>query len=201
MTTRLVLATRNKHKVVEFRRILAMSGLDVDLLDTSEFPGLPEVIETADSFAGNALLKAHAVAGFTRLPSVADDSGLCVDALNGMPGIFSARWSGGSGDDAANVRLLLGQLADVPEPRLTARFRCAAALALTDGTQDVVEGTLEGRVVREACGSNGFGYDPVFVPEGRTERLAELDDAAKDAISHRGRALRAMVPVLRKRLG
>lgn len=200
MTTRLVLATRNAHKVVEFRRILALSGLDVELVDTDAFPDLAEVVESEDSFAGNSLLKARAVSRHAGLPAVADDSGLCVDALNGMPGILSARWSGASGDDAANVRLLLGQLADVPEQRLTARFRCAAALVLPDGTEDVVEGVLEGSVVREPRGDNGFGYDPVFVPAGRTERLAELTDAEKDAISHRGQALRALVPVLRERL-
>jgi XTP/dITP diphosphohydrolase len=199
--TRLVLATHNRHKVVELRRILADAGLgDVEVLSADDLPGLPDVAETGTTFAENALLKAHAVAAVTGLPAVADDSGLCVAVLGGAPGVFSARWSGRHGDDRANLELLLAQIADVPDDRRAAWFACAAALALPDGRQHVAEGRLDGSVVREPRGTNGFGYDPVFVPEGDTRTTAELGDAEKDAISHRGRALRALVPVLRAML-
>jgi XTP/dITP diphosphohydrolase len=196
--TRLVLATHNRHKVVELRRILVDAGLrDVEVLSADDVPGLPDVAETGTTFAENALLKAHAVAAATGLPAVADDSGLCVAVLGGAPGVFSARWSGRHGDDRANLELLLAQIADVPDDRRGAWFMCAAALALPDGTQHVVEGRLDGAVLRAPRGTNGFGYDPVFAPEGGTRTTAELEDAEKDAISHRGRALRALVPVLR----
>ncbi len=193
---RVVLASRNAHKVTELDRILAAAGLSVDLVAVTAFPDVGEVAETGETFAANALLKATAVAEATGLPAIGDDSGLCVDALNGMPGIFSARWSGGGGD-RGNLELLLAQLADVPEERRGAAFVCAAAVAFPDGRTAVVEGRLHGQVITEPRGSNGFGYDPVFVPDDDpVHTTAELSDRAKDAISHRGRALRALIPDL-----
>jgi XTP/dITP diphosphohydrolase len=200
--TRLVLATHNRHKVVELRRILADAGLaDIEVLSADDLPGLPDVAETGTTFAENALLKAHAVAAATGLPAVADDSGLCVAVLGGSPGVFSARWSGRHGDDRANLELLLAQISDVPDDRRVGWFMCAAALALPDGREHVAEGRLNGTVARTPRGTNGFGYDPEFVPEGETRTTAELGDGEKDAISHRGRALRALVPVVRELLG
>jgi XTP/dITP diphosphohydrolase len=196
---RVVVATRNQGKVAELRRILA--PYDVDLVDIDAFPDVPDVAETGDTFAANALLKAHAVAGATGLVAVADDSGLTVDALNGMPGIFSARWSGRHGDDAANLRLVLAQLADVPDERRGAAFVCAAAAAAPDGRELVVEGRLTGGLIRSPRGDNGFGYDPVFVPSGGDRTTAELSATAKDAISHRGQAFRALAPRLAELLG
>ena len=196
MSHRVVLATRNQHKVTELRRILASSSLDVDLVGTESFPDLPDVAETGSTFAANALLKARDVAQRTGLVAIADDSGLCVDALNGMPGILSARWAGSHGDDAANLELLLAQLADVPSKRRGAAFYCAAAVAIPDGDERVVEGVLEGSLITEPRGSNGFGYDPIFTPLGYALTTAELTPEEKDAISHRGHAFRALVPVL-----
>jgi len=196
MNQRVVLATRNQHKVAELRRILEFAHIDVDLVGTEEFPDLPEVAETGSTFAANALLKAHDVAQRTGLVAIADDSGLCVDALNGMPGILSARWAGSHGDDAANLQLVLAQLADVPVSRRGAAFHCAAAVATPDGEERVVEGVLEGSLITEPRGSNGFGYDPIFTPRGYVLTTAELTPAEKDAISHRGQAFRALVPVL-----
>jgi XTP/dITP diphosphohydrolase len=194
---RVVLASRNAHKVTELARILAESGIDVELVGVDAFPDVPEVAETGRTFEENALLKARAVAAATGLPAVADDSGLAVDALNGMPGLLSARWSGRHGDDAANLDLVLAQLADLPDDRRSAAFVCAAAVALPDGRTEVVTGRLEGALVRERRGTGGFGYDPVFVPVGESRTTAELAPAEKDAISHRGRALRALAPHLR----
>jgi XTP/dITP diphosphohydrolase len=201
VTARLVLATRNAHKVVELRRILDEAGLDVDLVGLDTLPPVPEVAETGLTFEENALLKAVAVAGTTGLPAVADDSGICVDALAGMPGVFSARWAGRHGDDPANLELLLAQVADVPDDRRGAHFACAAALSVPGGAQRVVEGRVVGSLARAARGSGGFGYDPIFVPEGETRTMAELAPAEKDAISHRGRAFRALVPALRELVG
>ena len=198
---RLVLATRNAHKVEELRRILGDAGLAVELVGMDAFPDVPDVAETGTTFAENALLKAHAVAAATGLPAVADDSGLCVDVLGGSPGVFSARWSGRHGDDAANLDLLLAQVSDVPDDRRGAHFACAAALALPDGVERVVEGQLTGVLVRERRGTNGFGYDPVFVPDGETRTTAELEPEEKDAISHRGRAFRGLVPHVAELLG
>ena len=200
MAPQVVLATKNRKKLDELHRILEAEGMDVELLGIDAFPDLPDIPETESSFAGNALLKAREIARITGLPAVADDSGLCVDALNGMPGIFSARWAGRHGDDAANLDLLLGQLNDVPDRRRTAAFHCAAAVALPDGTERVVEGTIEGTLIRERRGTNGFGYDPIFVPLGRQVTTAEMTAEEKDAISHRGQAMRALAPVLKELL-
>jgi XTP/dITP diphosphohydrolase len=193
---RLVLATGNPAKLEELARILAAGRVGVELAGLGELPGAPDVLETGATFAENALLKARAVAAFSGLPAVADDSGLCADALNGMPGVLSARWSGVHGDDAANLALLLAQLADVPDERRGAHFGCAAALVLPSGREHVSEGTVYGRLTRAPRGSGGFGYDPVFVPDGHELTTAEMSPGQKDAISHRGRALRALTPVI-----
>jgi XTP/dITP diphosphohydrolase len=193
---KLVLATRNPAKLAELSRILADGNVPVDLVTLDDFPQLPEVPETGPTFAENALLKARAVAAFTGLPAVADDSGICIDALNGMPGVLSARWSGVHGDDEANLRLVLGQLADVPAGQRGAHFACAAALVLPSGPEHVTEGTLRGSVTAAPRGTNGFGYDPIFLPDSSDLTTAEMESAAKDAISHRGRALRALVPAI-----
>ncbi|MFM7211851.1 MAG: RdgB/HAM1 family non-canonical purine NTP pyrophosphatase [Actinomycetota bacterium] len=199
MTDRVVLATRNAHKVSELQRILRAAGLDVELVGLEEFPGAPEVAETESSFAGNALLKARTIADFTGLPAIADDSGLCVDALNGMPGIYSARWSGQHGDDSANLELVLGQVADVIDSRRGAQFVCAAAWVVPGISEHVVEGVLEGSLARAPRGGNGFGYDPIFVPAGYALTTAELRPEEKDAISHRGQAFRALAQVMASR--
>ncbi|HXL19361.1 MAG TPA: RdgB/HAM1 family non-canonical purine NTP pyrophosphatase, partial [Streptosporangiaceae bacterium] len=161
-----------------------------------EFPGAPDVPETGATFEENALLKARAIADYTGLPAVADDSGLCVDALNGMPGVLSARWAGGHGDDRANLELVLAQVADVPGSRLGAQFVCAAALVVPGSGEWVVTGQVEGRLVRAPRGSGGFGYDPIFLPDGFGQTTAEMTAEAKDAISHRGRAFRALTPFI-----
>jgi XTP/dITP diphosphohydrolase len=196
----LILATRNQGKLHELARIL---GGQIKLAGLDEFPGAPDVPETGATFEANALLKARAVAAYTGLPAVADDSGLCVDALNGTPGVLSARWAGQHGDDRANLELLLAQVADVPDARLGARFVCAAALVVpADGIprEWVVTGQVEGRLVRVPRGSGGFGYDPIFLPDGFRETTAEMTADAKDAISHRGRAFRALAPFITGRL-
>ncbi len=198
--TRIVLATRNAGKIRELRRILADAAVEIELVGLEEFPQIGEVAETGLTFAENALLKAHAVARGSGLPSIADDSGLCVDALNGMPGVFSARWAGVRTSDAAkdkaNLDLLLAQISDVPEGRRGAHFACAAALALPSGEERVVEGAMHGSLIFGPRGTGGFGYDPIFVPEGDDRTTAELSAQEKDAISHRGRAFRALVPVI-----
>ena len=199
MTERIVLATRNAHKVSELQRILSAAGLAVDLVGLEEFPGAPEVAETESSFAGNALLKARAIADFTGLPAIADDSGLCVDALNGMPGIYSARWAGRHGDDRANLELVLGQMADVPDTRRGAQFVCAAAWVVPGQSEHVIEGVLEGSLARAPRGSHGFGYDPIFVPQGYALTTAELRHEEKDAISHRGQAFRSLAQFMASR--
>ena len=199
MTDRIVLATRNAHKVSELQRILSAAGLAVDLVGLEDFPGAPEVAETESSFAGNALLKARAIADFTGLPAIADDSGLCVDALNGMPGIYSARWAGRHGDDRANLELVLGQMADVPDTRRGAQFVCAAAWVVPGQSEHVIEGVLEGSLARAPRGSHGFGYDPIFVPRGYVLTTAELRPEEKDAISHRGQAFRSLAQFMASR--
>ncbi|MFF5113414.1 XTP/dITP diphosphatase [Streptosporangium sp. NPDC000509] len=193
---RVVLATRNAGKIAELRRILADARVPVEIVGLEEFPEIGDVAETGLTFAANALLKAHAVAQQSGLPAIADDSGLCVDALNGMPGIFSARWAGRHGDDQANLDLLLAQVSDVPAEHRGAHFACAAALALPSGEERVTEGALRGVIIDAPRGTGGFGYDPILVPEGETRTTAELSAAEKDAISHRGRAFRALAPVI-----
>ncbi|MFW6642507.1 RdgB/HAM1 family non-canonical purine NTP pyrophosphatase [Nocardiopsis algeriensis] len=200
---RIVLATRNAKKVPELRAILADAGVSAEVLTLGAFPDAPEVPETEPSFVGNALLKARAIAAHTQLPAVADDSGLSVDELGGMPGVLSARWAGrfGEGDqDRANLDLVLDQLADTPAERRGARFVCAAALVLPDGTEVVAEGVLEGWLLRERRGENGFGYDPVFVPEGETRTTAEMSPEEKNAVSHRGIAFRTLAKELAEML-
>ncbi|MFC9460517.1 RdgB/HAM1 family non-canonical purine NTP pyrophosphatase [Streptomyces sp. NPDC056983] len=200
--TRLILATRNAGKITELRAILADAGLPHDLVGADAYPDIPDVRETGVTFAENALLKAHALAKATGLPAVADDSGLCVDVLGGAPGIFSARWAGRHGDDKANLDLLLAQLGDIDDDHHRgAHFACAAALALPDGTERVVEGQLRGVLRHAPSGSNGFGYDPILQVEDDTRTCAELTPAEKNAISHRGKAFRALVPVVRELLG
>jgi XTP/dITP diphosphohydrolase len=198
---RCVLATKNAHKVPELRDILAAAGTPVEVVGLDAYPDAPDVAETGLTFAENALLKAHAIAKFTGEAAIADDSGIAVDALNGMPGVFSARWAGGHGDDAANLALLLAQISDVPEDHRGGAFVCAAALALPGGAEHVVEGRLPGSIIREPRGTNGFGYDPVFVPEGHTRTTAEMPPEEKNAISHRARAFRALSPVIAEMLG
>ncbi|WAX79800.1 RdgB/HAM1 family non-canonical purine NTP pyrophosphatase [Streptomyces sp. KMM 9044] len=199
--TRLILATRNAGKITELRSILAEAGLPHELVGADACPGVGDVKETGTTFAENALLKAHALARATGHPAVADDSGLCVDVLGGAPGIFSARWAGRHGDDRANLDLLLAQLSDIAGAHRGAHFACAAALALPDGTQRVVEGQLRGTLRHTPAGTNGFGYDPILQPDGENRTCAELSPAEKNAISHRGRAFRALVPAVRELLG
>ncbi|ALE92557.1 dITP/XTP pyrophosphatase [Arthrobacter alpinus] len=201
---KLVLATHNQGKLRELRELLRgqVPGLDVDtdVVDAGALHA-PDVAETAVTFAGNSRLKAQAVARFTGVLAIADDSGLAVDVLGGAPGIFSARWAGTHGDDAANLKLLLAQLSDIAPEYRGARFVCAAALASPDGTLDVVEeGTLEGTLLAAPRGEGGFGYDPILAPMGLEVSCAELSSAEKNAISHRGNAFRALLPHIVKAL-
>lgn len=191
---RVILASHNAKKLVELQRILAdaVPGLAADQVISSAGIELPDVVEDAVTFDGNALLKARAAARATGLLAIADDSGLAVDVLGGSPGIFSARWSGRHGDDEANNDLLLAQLADVPDEHRTARFVCAAALVAPDGTEVVERGEMTGTLLRERRGAGGFGYDPLFLPDGSDRTSAELSAEEKDAISHRGTAFRAI---------
>jgi XTP/dITP diphosphohydrolase len=197
---RVVLATNNPKKLSELRRIVAESASDVQILGLVDVPPYPEPAETERTFEGNALLKARACVAATRLPALADDSGLAVDVLNQMPGVRSARWAGPDASDEENNALLLRQLADVPVADRTARFVCAMALVLPDGAEHVRLGEMQGRIAVSPAGQNGFGYDPLFVADGYTVTNGELEPSAKDAISHRGRAVRAIVPVLMSEL-
>jgi XTP/dITP diphosphohydrolase len=196
---KIVLATANTHKVFEFQRILNELVSDLELVPASDFLGVPEVAETGATFAENALIKARAINDFTKLPALADDSGLVVDALNGAPGIFSARYAGLTATDAENVEKLLIEIKDISPDLLFARFECA--IALVDSQQNlelVVEGQMPGQVIKEVRGANGFGYDPVFVPQGLAKTSAELSDQEKDQISHRGIALRKISVLLKQ---
>jgi XTP/dITP diphosphohydrolase len=198
--TELLLASRNPKKLAEMRRIFAPAVPALTVLGLDDVEAYDEVPESGATFADNALIKAREGYANTGLPTVADDSGLAVDALNGMPGVLSARWSGRHGDDLANLQLLLGQLADTPDDRLAAAFVCAVALVSAAG-EVVVDGRMAGRLIRTPRGENGFGYDPIFVPSGYEVTSAELPSDEKDAISHRGQALRALVPHVVSLLG
>lgn len=189
---RVLLATRNAGKIDELRQILAEAAPSVELVGLDAVPAYPETPETELSFAGNALLKARDGVERTGLATIADDSGLSVDALNGMPGVLSARWAGSAKDDSANNALLLDQLADVPDGLRGAKFVCAAAIVWPDGRELVVHGEMHGTVGREPKGANGFGYDPLFTPDGFDRTSAELSAEEKNAISHRGKAFREL---------
>lgn len=189
---RVVLATHNAHKVEELRRILAplLPGLEVIAYDG------PEPVEDGATFTENALIKARAAALHTGLPAIADDSGICVDVLGGSPGIFSARWAGPARDSEENLRLLLWQISDMADEHRAGNFTCVAALALPDGTERAVTGEWPGRILRAPAGEGGFGYDPIFQPDGHDVSAAELPAEVKNAQSHRALAFVALGPVL-----
>jgi XTP/dITP diphosphohydrolase len=185
-----VLATRNSHKATELKRILEELDLDCELLTVADFPDSPEVEETESTFEGNALLKARALAKFTGLAAIADDSGICVDALDGSPGVLSARWSGATENiDQANLDLVLEQTKSVVPENRGAKFVCAAVAVFPDGKELVSLGEMAGSLLTAPIGENGFGYDPIFVPTGYSKTTAEMTGPEKDAISHRGKAL------------
>lgn len=197
MASKLLLATRNQGKVVEFRRILdAIAPGAIELVGLDKFPELGDVDETGSTFQENALLKAREMSEATGLPAIADDSGLCVDALGGDPGIFSARWAGSHGDDRANLEKVLDQLSQTPDDERTAYFICVAALYLPSGKTHCEEGRFYGSILRSPVGDNGFGYDPIFQPDGLTISSAQMSSEEKDSVSHRGKALRAIAPVV-----
>jgi XTP/dITP diphosphohydrolase len=197
-----LLATRNPGKLAEMRRLVDAAGIKgLRVLGLADVPEFPEAPETGATFAETALAKARDATAATGLAAVADDSGLAVDALNGMPGVLSARWAGRHGDDRANLELVLAQLTDTPDERRGAAFVCAAALVVPGGQDVVVHGEWAGRLVRKPRGSNGFGYDPIFEPDGDTRTSAELTPDEKDALSHRGRAMRALLPHLQALVG
>ncbi len=200
---KIVLATRNIGKVAEFERMLNSANLDIHVLGLRDYPNMPDVEETGSTFAENALLKAEQIAQYTGLPALADDSGLCIDALGGAPGIFSARWAGAHGDDKANVEKVLREIKELKDPSLAAHFTCAVAFVMpkggnSEGQVVVREGKIEGEIVMEPRGSNGFGYDPIFLPRGYLQTTAELPSEIKDQISHRGQALAKILPELTK---
>ena len=202
--TKVVLASNNAKKLAELRRILEPLVPGIEVLGLADVVTYPEPAETEPTFEGNALLKARACLAATGLPSLADDSGLCVDALNGMPGVLSARWSGVSksdGGDAANNALLLSQLGDVPDERRNAQFRCAMAFCAPGGVELVEIGEMRGRILRGEQGVGGFGYDPLFAADGYDVSTAELAAGEKDGISHRGKALTAIAPAVVAALG
>lgn len=195
MSHKLVLATRNQGKIEEFRRILEeLAPGQIDLIGVDQFPHLVDVDETGSTFEENSLLKARYTSEATGLPAIADDSGLCVDALNGDPGIYSARWAGTHGDDRANLEKVLEQLKDVPDENRTAYFICVASLVLPDGRQQVAEGRFEGHILHAPVGNNGFGYDPIFQPLGMSISSAQMSAEEKDLVSHRGKSLRSLAP-------
>lgn len=190
MAHEFVIATRNKKKLEEIKRIL--EGVPVKLYTLNDFPDCPAVEEDADTFEGNAIKKTVAVAAFTKKPAIADDSGLEVYALNGAPGVFSARYSGEGADDRQNLGKLLSELEGVEDKKRGARFVCCIALGFPDGRVEAFEGYVEGKIGRQPKGFNGFGYDPVFYPEGSDMTFAEISAEEKDKLSHRGRALRKL---------
>ncbi len=193
---RLLLASGNATKLDELRRLLKQAALELEVVGLRDVPAYPEPAETGATFEENALLKARAGFQATGLATLADDSGIEVDVLNQMPGVRSARWAGPKASDRDNLQLLLRQLADVEPERRRARFVCAAAYLGPDGREHVLRRTMEGVLVTEARGKNGFGYDPAFVADGQDRTNGELSPAEKDAISHRGQAIRALLPLL-----
>jgi XTP/dITP diphosphohydrolase len=202
MSHKLVLATRNQGKITEFRRILdALAPGAIQLIGVDQFPELVDVDETGSTFEENSLLKARYTCQATGLPAIADDSGLCVDALNGDPGIFSARWAGSHGNDQANLEKVLDQLKDVPDEKRTAHFMCVASLVLPDGREQVAEGRFEGHILHAPVGENGFGYDPIFQPLGLSISSAQMSAEEKDLVSHRGKSLRSIAPHVIQLLG
>jgi XTP/dITP diphosphohydrolase len=202
MSHKLVLATRNQGKITEFRRILeALAPGEIELVGVDQFPDLIDVEETGSTFEENSLLKARYTSKATGLPAIADDSGLCVDVLNGDPGIFSARWAGEHGKDRANLEKVLDQLKDIPDDKRTAHFMCVASLVLPDGRHQVAEGRFDGHILRAPVGENGFGYDPIFQPLGMSISSAQMSADEKDVASHRGKSLRALAPHVIQLLG
>jgi XTP/dITP diphosphohydrolase len=199
--TVIVVATHNAKKAAELHRVLAAAGVDAEVKGLDAFPSYPEPAETERTFEGNALIKAKAAAAATGCIAVADDSGLEVDLLNRMPGVRSARWSGPDATDESNLNLLLAQLADTAEDERTGRFVCAMAMVTPDGAQHLVRGVMNGRLILTPSGENGFGYDPIFIADGYSKTNGELAPEVKDAISHRGQAVRKIVPLLKKHLG
>lgn len=203
MTTSVVLATNNAKKLAELRRIVVEEGLDIEVLGLGDVATFPEPAETEWTFEGNALIKARAAAQHTGLVALADDSGICVDALNQMPGVRSARWAGPQHDDLANLDLLLAQISDVRDPHRTARFVAAMALVTPDGREFTSHGEMPGRITGAPRGEGGFGYDPIFVPDDGEADLttAQMTPEAKDTISHRGKAVRAIIGTLASVIG
>ncbi|MBM0235332.1 RdgB/HAM1 family non-canonical purine NTP pyrophosphatase [Micromonospora sp. STR1_7] len=197
---KVLLATRNRKKLVELQRILdaALGAYRISLLGLDDVEEYPELPESGLTFGENALIKAREGCRRTGLPTIADDSGLAVDALNGMPGVFSARWSGKHGDDRANLELVLDQIADLPDDQRAASFVCTVALVLPGGKEHLVDGRQAGRLLRAPRGDGGFGYDPIFLGDGQDRTNAELTPAEKDAISHRGKALRELAKLVAK---
>ncbi|MEV4346909.1 RdgB/HAM1 family non-canonical purine NTP pyrophosphatase [Actinoplanes sp. NPDC049596] len=202
MSAKLLLATANPKKLLELQRILdtSLGANRIQLVGLADFEGYPDVPETGLTFGENALIKAREGARRTGLPTVADDSGIAVDALNGMPGVFSARWSGSHGNDDANLDLLLAQISDVADDQRGGAFVCAAVLVLPNGREHLVEGRQTGKILRARRGTGGFGYDPIFLGDGQTRTNAELSPAEKDAISHRGKAFRELSKAIAKEL-
>ena len=202
MSHTLVLATRNQGKIIEFRRILdALAPGAIQLIGVDQFPDLIDVEETGSTFEENSLLKSRYTCQATGLPAIADDSGLCVDALGGDPGIFSARWAGSHGNDQENLEKVLEQLKDVPYEKRTAHFMCVASLVLPDGREHVAQGRFDGHILHAPVGENGFGYDPIFQPLGLDISSAQMSAEEKDLVSHRGKSLRAIAPHVIQLLG
>jgi XTP/dITP diphosphohydrolase len=197
----ILIASRNRAKAAEIAAILRCEGLDFEFVTLADFPDLASPPEAGRTFAENALAKARAAASAAGLPAVGDDSGLEVEALGGEPGVMSARYAGPRATDRERWEKVLGLLGEVPDEKRSARFRCAAAHAAPDGETLLAEGTIEGRIAREPAGTGGFGYDPIFIPEGETRTMAQLTPAEKHAVSHRGRAFRALAKMIGKRGG
>lgn len=202
MSQRLVLATRNQGKIIELRRILdAISQGTIELVSVDQYPEIPDVEETGSTFEENALLKAVAISNATGLPAIADDSGLCVDALGGAPGIFSARYAGKHGDDNANLNKVLVELQGIEDTKRSAHFTCVTALVMPDGRKVTKTGEFHGFIAHVPVGEHGFGYDPIFIPQGSSITSAQMSPHEKDLRSHRGISLRAIAPHVIELLG